>query len=709
MPSENEPAQNPFGGIKVEYLNKKRSRLPKRSLTFDEYIDDWITERRAILHDIRENGERTKQGQLDELSMEMLERWSILQVGHSPTAWMERSTTATAMLQDFRSRRFGRRVHASENRERYFLDCSLSSLADSFESYKPLSPVEYQQALSALVFAREWLRYLDTHLVRPPGLPAPEYAAMPSFWSEPDCETKRVLAELEHCRPVGAFFTLGCHDQWVLHGGREECRKKLICPHCHSRNASRLVERVNDGPWAESRRNGRRIALVRLSVSTNELNLSRDRQSSDRESLGMKEWLRESTPFYDADPGDETRIRNIDYDQDLTTALTPYEVSTAQELQSQLLDICVQSGLSGGIRFHSIGPRFKKYLHELSVVGEVSERDLDRFSQAFGVARGPCPEIDGSPIECVVFPTGHASSSRIAIAGTSWTFDLDQIGAMQNPLARSRTIWRRRGPVGLRGAFAWQPLFLLPIVAFWSRWRVLRHIKFKSYHAFGTWKSLLPSDRNYKSTVQKARQVDNSKLTHSPVLRTQRRIKNSGLSQSLLAERAGVSKSAVSRFIRHGHGSEALRNRLNDAMNLGSSCENQRFPNAQSVKSWLSDISRNQQWLAEELGCSASKISRLLNGNSKWNAKFGTQVQELAVRLEAERSCREFTTPQSAQNSQDSMVTHLNGREGQTGTSLDSLDSSLQCTSRTGTQSPDVSNVVPVTFEFDISSRNSMP
>lgn len=637
-----------IAGVPINYLKLRRHSLPRQSAALDEYIDDWIMQRRASIHDVREHGHRAEQGQLDALSLEMIERWNVSQIGRSPVAWMERSMTSAAMLLDFRSRRFGRRVNAKDNWENNTLDSSLSSLEDNCENFTRPTYSEYQQALASLVFAREYQRYLNTLLIRPPGSVPPENAAFPSFWSEPDSYVKRILAEIAHCRPVGAFLTPFMEDEWTRLGGRHECRKRTLCPHCHARYFSRLVERVQQGPWSSNRRQGRRLVLVRVSVSTEQLGLSKSQQAIEREVTGLDGWLRPSTSHYEATPGEETTIRNIDCGQDLHTALTPHEVRAASEVQKQLRDFCIGNGLSGGICFHAIGPRQRAYLHELSVVGEVSDADAARFARALGIETRT-PELAGVPIECVAFSPGHAGAPRLAIAGSSWKYDLDQIGASQNEFSRSRTEWRH-GPAGLRGACAWQPLFLMNSVAYWSRWKVLQDMKFKSHQPFGEWRSLLKSDREHDSVVQKKRKAQSKPLANTPIRRIQRRIAAAGISQSDLATRAGVSRSAVSRFVKHGHGGLQLRDRLADALNTFGSLHSSRFTSADAVKQWLDDMNQTQRWLADNLQVSPAKVSRLLSGKTKWTPVFGTQVEELAERLASEGCCSAFTTCQSTQS-----------------------------------------------------------
>ncbi|MCA9030999.1 MAG: helix-turn-helix transcriptional regulator [Planctomycetaceae bacterium] len=640
--------QRCIAGIPVDYLNARRPKLPERSPEFDDYVDQWIARRQSAIDDVRRRGERAPQGQLNELSMEMIDRWGLLQIGNSPKAWMERSTVFSALMMDFRSRQFGRRVLAKDSDERSWLGAELSCLEQRGEPYKRPTPAEEKQALTSVVFAREYQNYLNQLLIRPPGDPPPANSAFPSFYAEPDSEVKRIIAELAHCRPCGAFFTWYLSDEWMRAGGRKECRKRSICPHCHARHVTRLVERVEAGPWAVARRRGRHLAFVRMAVTSEELNLSLRQQEADREDAGLYGWLRPSPREYESDPGDETMIRNIDCDQDLNNTLTRHEVRKAQEIQQQLIELCASNGLHNGMGFHSVGPRQKYFMHELSVVGEVSEIDIIRFSQAFGIDQR-VPEIVFFFIECVVFPRGYAGSARLALAGSSWRYDLDRIGATQNGPSLTRTCWPKFGPVGLRGACAWQPLFLMTGANFWSRWRVFQNMKFKSHQPLGEWRLLLKSDRKHLSAVQMRRKDGRERLTYTPTRRLQRRIKTSGIRQVELAVLAGVSRSAVSRFVKHGYGSPQLQQRLAAALPIIGVRSSTRFCSAKSVKHWLTEISRTQRWLANALDVSPSKVSRLLSGKANWETEFGMQVEALANCLAGEVRCNMFTHGISAQ------------------------------------------------------------
>jgi hypothetical protein len=408
----NQPNDQKPGGFPVDYRPKPLILRKASKEDHQDYIDSWITDRRTAIFRVREHGDRVQSGMLDNLSLEMIHRWQIAKIGRSPVAWMERDVTSAAMLLDHRSRRFGRRVHSSKSRERDWLDDMLSRSAECYEDFQPFSPQECQQANRAVVFAREWQRYLGTLLIRPPGAPPPATEPFPSCYSMPSASVSRIIAELAHCRPSGAFFYTRNDDDWIRSGGRPECRKPLNCPHCHARQTARLVERVGKGPWVESRQTGRQLVLVRVAVSTEGLQLSRFDLDEDRDRLGFDGWLRPSVEDYTASPGDETMIRNIDCNQSLDDSLTTIEVAQANQRLDQLVVRCQNAGMDGGIRFHAIGPKQRKFQHELSVVGEVTDENLSRFKAEFGVPRSHAL-LNDLPIECIVFAPSHTSAARV--------------------------------------------------------------------------------------------------------------------------------------------------------------------------------------------------------------------------------------------------------------------------------------------------------
>lgn len=630
------------GGLPVDYKKLRPRKLPMGSPELDQHVFDWIIERRMIIQHISEEGRRYPGGKLDWLSLDMVSRWAVIRIGNSPTAWMERSMTSAAMLQDYRSLRFGRRVHASnDNMEEYELGYAINE--PTIDGYQPLSPAEFEQALIATVFAREWQRYLGTLLILPPGKDPPPNCAFPSTYSKPDELVSRVIAELAHCRPCGAFFKLFPSDEWAKLGGRNTCRMPLHCPHCHARNASRLVNRVLEGPWAERRSRRRRLALVRLVVSTEELGLGWMEQDEDRDSLGFGDWLRGNVDHFTADPGDETMIRNIRCQQSMEHTLTRVEVRAAKDAMKRLRERCVRAGIVDGICVHSIGPKDRNFQHELTVVGELGSNP-DRFIEEFGT---PASDVEhGQAVEYILFATGHRGAVRLALAGSAFNFDMDQVGAQMNALARSRCYKTNGKPRGLRGALAWQPLFLLSGNSFWSRWKVLREMRFKGYQAFGTWKQILTPDRLHKTKVQRNpvdRKNNDGLATGAnwhPVHRLRRMIKNSNASRTELAQEARVSKAAVSQFVNHGIGSQKLQQNLRQALHrldpaaLGiSQAAKPRFPNPDSVENWLRDIGQNRSWLAVQMGCHRSKVTQLFKGRMKWTRCLSQQIESIADRI----------------------------------------------------------------------------
>ena len=168
-----DPHQQP-GGFPVEYQAKRPRFDPTSSEGgLNSLIYDWVSERRIAIKDIRDHGERISQGMLDSASARMSERWVLTSVGNSAAAWIERACTFSAMLLDFRSRQFGRRVLSEQTDERGDLDCHLDLMRLSHDDFKPLSSREHQQALASRVFSRQWLRYLGRLLIHPPGSPLP--------------------------------------------------------------------------------------------------------------------------------------------------------------------------------------------------------------------------------------------------------------------------------------------------------------------------------------------------------------------------------------------------------------------------------------------------------------------------------------------------------------------------------------------------------
>ena len=327
---------------------------------------------------------------------------------------------------------------------------------------------------------------------------------------------------------------------------------------------------MNDGPWNTSRTR----ASSRAGAIGNRHGESWARSSHSRcrtRGAWVQSLATTDTPNYDSSPGDQTMIRNINVNQPIESALTPHELSTATKISKQLMKRCREAGMEGGLRFHSIGPKGRQFKHELAIVGEVRSRNIDCFASFFGAGdrNSNAPALAGEPIECVVAPE-YSDAARLFIAGSSWKFDLNSINAKLNITASERTHWLRRQGfedaamcAGLRGAPAWQPLFLFSSVAFWSRYAVLKATKFKSYHPFGKWLKLLPTDKQFRTAVQKKRdQFVNCRLITEDkrelVSELRRAKEKSELSTCEIARRTNVSKSAISRLFNDGYGSREL-------------------------------------------------------------------------------------------------------------------------------------------------------
>lgn len=116
-----DPHQQP-GGFPAEYQAKRPRFDPAGPEGLNLLIYDWVSERRVAIKRIREHGERIGQGMLDRASASMSDRWVLTSVGNSAAAWIERACTFSAMLLDFRSRQFGRRVINEQTDERSDLD-----------------------------------------------------------------------------------------------------------------------------------------------------------------------------------------------------------------------------------------------------------------------------------------------------------------------------------------------------------------------------------------------------------------------------------------------------------------------------------------------------------------------------------------------------------------------------------------------------------
>lgn len=642
------PHQQP-GGFPVDYQAKRPRFEPAGPEDLNLLIYDWVSERRIAIKDIREHGERISQGMLDRASARMSERWVLTSVGNSAAAWIERACTFSAMLLDFRSRQFGRRVLNEQTDERGDLDSHLDCMRQCHDDFKPLSSREYQQALASRVFAGQWFRYLGRLLIHPPGSPPPPWEPFPSCYDYPDELVSRMVAEFSHCRPCGAFYELYGSDEWRLTGGRSECRKPLHCPHCHARSVTRLVRRVENGPWSHDLRTGSRLVLLRLSFASPDLEMSSYAQNDDRDELEFGGWLRTSSPDYPAVSEDEKIFHRIECDQEMSYTLTRLEVRRAREVLNELVTLSRDAGIEGGLSFHAIGPRHRNFLHEVSVVGTVPPARLRQFQNAF-CSEDSVPTVGMFPVECVVFAEGHKDAARLAISGSSWKYDLRRVGALLNPLASDRCYNRRGEALGLRGAMAWQPLFLLAGISFWSRWKVLSAMKFKSHTAFGAWRDTLEPDRNYLAPVKEKRLASVQRLRRlgkplPPATRLRYQLKELRVPHSDIARQAGISKSAVSRFMKDGYGSEALQGKLREVLRsyladrvCPSAPQKVRFDGPESVKRWLHEIGRNSSWLALQLDWPKSKLSRVLNSRIRWKPEFSQLIEQVYGRIPCRRT-----------------------------------------------------------------------
>lgn len=669
----------------MKYLKKKRTRLPKWTPALQCLCEDWIAKRRRVLLEIREHGARAEPGQLESLISSDLDRWFVDGVGKSRVAWMERAVTFSALLLDYRSKRFGKRLKDNGRWELATVNDNQEALVSHQGESARWTHDELRQVVSAVIFASEWGDCLNRLMVCPPKAePTPPeeadlHAEYPAF--------TRLLPELAHCRPCGVFFSRMLNDPWSTAGGRDECRRKLICPHCYARNATRLVERVEQGPWKESRRAGRQLVMIRVSVSTSDLSLDRNVQEGERTALGFSDWLAPGLPQYTGDAGNETMILNIDANQSIDDTLTPHELGVASDLLAQLTKQCRACGMEGGLRFHQIGPRHRRFLHELSVVGEIRTRNRTRIMQAFCDESGQDNGFHGHRAECIILPPAYADSARVLLAGTSWGFDLSRVGAVLNDQARERSFWTGHDwleatpfPAGLRGALAWQPIFLLSAAAFWSRYKVLMRGRFKSHHSFGTWKTRLRSDRSFRSTVQQKRWMENGGplkegWSQDVSKRLKRNINSSGVSRVALAHAANCSPSAVSRFVSEGYGSTELVERIRSALqqlcgrNHDVVDQPPAFASPQEVKRWLNVVGKDQKWLAAEIGFSVTRVSRQLSGKTVWQPKFAEVVGDTANRL-ARDDCDGITGEVGAQVAVSALDAHSPELGGQAGTTL---------------------------------------
>ena len=397
----------------------------------------------------------------------------------------------------------------------------------------------------------------------------------------PNPAAVEMLAALAHCRPAGAFFNIPvpAFDDWIASGRRSICRCIGLCPACWARWVVRVVGRLEEGPWRPGRRPGRQLFMARVDVPTTALALDFDALNADREKL-FRGRLRLTSDYeepgheYYYSTNEEKFLGRVELNQSIEHTLTPHELAVAKQCAENLTIWCRKLGITGGLKVHKIGPRGRNFSHEIAVVGEVkfaTQADRRRFEEATGVAgcTNANHTIAGRPIECVLLPANYKNAARILLAGTSWKFNMDEINAQLNRPAR-RSAWndRRKCWVGLRGALAWPPLFLLSATSFWSRYLTIYRRQCRHNHAvtFGTWKELVPSDRAYKSPTQKRKQ---SKFKNSisgsgrvTVGRLNAQRKQMKISKAALARKIGCAPSTISRFFCEQHGSQNLRDKI---------------------------------------------------------------------------------------------------------------------------------------------------
>jgi hypothetical protein len=621
---------------KTNYLKIEHSRLPKKTEELQQLCDEWIRQRLSVLRDYNENGKRARAGQLDYLAEQSLDRLILCDVGMGRVPWMERSVTSVAMLLDYRSKRFGQRMLKHDDPVVHRVaDQIMSDRWNGFDN--EWCDLKVRQARAAWTFASEWQRYLNALLICPPK----------------SHRAKNILAEMAHCRPCGALFSSWKCDEWTIAGGREVCRKPLFCPHCNARSATRLVGQVEKGPWSKGRRAGKHLILLRVAISTPALNLKTSQLDFERDQAKYDQWLFLNYPEYYSDCPDGAKINRIESNQCLSHTLTTYEVRCADKISKDLVDLARSIGVTGGLRFHQIGPSQRQFQHELAIVGEVHDQYVPGLEERLGVGR----EVDtfrlhGQPVECVVVPGAYKDAARMLLAGTSYGFDLWEVGARVNQAAKKRAYCLSAEgentycrAVGLRGAMAWQPLFLLSGAAYWSRFKVLRSARHRTYHTFGHWKKLLPSDKKYRSKIQQDRWMQNGGplkegWSHDPIRRIERQLTYLGVSKAALAKAAGCSRTAVVRLLSERHGSEVLIKALNVTLaNMQreiSSPSVRKFTKAEDVRLWLDANHKSISWLATELGWHRSRVSRLVSGKTGWQVSFAKEVAEVAVRLAAE-------------------------------------------------------------------------
>lgn len=477
----------------------------------------------------------------DKAALRDLWLWRIQSVGDSSACWMERSILFTSLLLDKRTPRFRRLAIKPP--------LAISEEVARLEH-------RHKQAVSALVFAWEWQRYLRHLLMVIPRDPA-EYPETPDpIWQYKDRIGRwydfgavEHLARLATCRPAGAFFEPDEDPPF----GRDTCGLTNNCPYCHTRRSVRVVQRVEEGPWRKSRRPGRHLFMARVTVPTDALALDSGRVASEQKQL-YEAWL----PFCDEWAGDyveptperdfASRIESQQYSK---YTMTPYELEQAKVAAEHLKAWCQSLGVSGGLKIHQVGPQRRNFAHEIVIVGEVrlrGDRDHRQFCKLTGIGHENefKEPISGQKVECILMPRNASDAARILLAGTAWKYDLKSHGAMVNRQAA------RKIRYGWRGALAWPPLFLLSGVSFWSRHRTLfcRTSRHQHSSAFGSWRDELPSDRDFRSPSQRHRQRELLSLKEGRsgdvLIRLDRLRRTLEMSKADLARKADVSRSLIS-------------------------------------------------------------------------------------------------------------------------------------------------------------------
>lgn len=653
-----------------------------------EYVEGWINENQSVLRRLREQPNQFLDGDgaLVEQARKSLDRWWLTNVGTTSGCWVERAVTSSAMLLDWRVARIGRRLKDCDSWEEFwasdqgFWITEKPGTADSDPAY---DKARRHAVKAACAFAVEWQRYLLQLLLRPPRDPnmaSPDPSREPlaafndCYFPCPDSRVARVLADLAHCRPAGAFFEAvgrgewirdhaelidqfadagwpGQADDWLRLGGRPECRRPVLCPHCYARMVRRLVERIEAGPWRSGRRRSSRLVLLRVGIPTSSMRMDEGRLAGERRGLEFDKWLRLSDRIRDYTPAtrEEAMVRFVDMEQHLSDTLTPTEIAVARQALRTLLDWAKELGITGGISTHTIGPQGRQYRHELCIVGEIRLRDAEQlsgFRQSVELGGGYLEKaIFGQPIECVLMPRSLPSASRYLVAGTGWGTDLDLVGAEVNAEARRHThIYGRAGePAGLRGALAWQPLYLLSGAAFWSRAALLTTPgSYRHYAAFGTWIDELTSEAQFDTRSKKferSRSVQLGSRRKDPALHLRRRFGELNCSVATVAELAGCHRSTVDKLFRTGRGSPTLVAQVREALGAIQARQERfrevprKFRGPAEVKDWLKQMGKSQAWLAQQIGWTAVRVTRQLTGVTAWSSDFQYRLHALVRQL----------------------------------------------------------------------------